>query len=218
MNMKKSILSFFLFGALLSAAPVSVSFVDAGNSVVWGYGFEVGPYTLNVNGQNTPAMCMDDFNETSGSWTANETSVSGSDFSGTYLGNTTLNIAGYTVTSGQIYTAEAYLFSLITTPNADRANIQEAAWAIMDPTTLNRILSGNNTQVEQYLSMAVDNYSSFDASGYQILSQVNPGSHPQQEFITATPEPASFALLGAGLLAAGTFRFARRNKSVVVNA
>ncbi len=32
--MKKSILSFFLFGAILSAAPVSVTMIDAGNPVL----------------------------------------------------------------------------------------------------------------------------------------------------------------------------------------
>jgi PEP-CTERM motif-containing protein len=218
MNMKKSILSFFLFGALLSAAPVSVSFVNGGNPIVNAYGAEVGPYTLSINGHNTPAMCMDDFYQTSGSWTANATSVTSADFSQTYLGNSTRNIAGYTLTSGQIYTAEAYLFSLITQPGADRGDIQEAAWAIMDPTTLQNVFTNSNTQVLQYLSLAASNYSTFNASGYQIISQVNPGRNPQQEFMTATPEPASFALIGAGLLIAGAFRFSRRNKQAEVKS
>jgi hypothetical protein len=218
MSIKKHLLPFFLFAGLLSASPVSVTFVNAGNPVVVGYGFDVGPYTLSVNGQNTLAMCMDDFYETSGSWTANQTAVSSSNLAGTYLGNATYNIGGYTLSSGQIYTAEAYLFSLLVKPGADRANIQEAAWAIMDPATLNTIFSTNNTQVENYLLLAATNYSSFDTTGYQILSQVNPGQHPQQEFMTfipstATPEPASIALFGAGLIAVASTRLGRKKKS-----
>jgi hypothetical protein len=221
--MNKSILSFLLFSALLPAATVSVSFVNAGTPVVSGYGFDVGPYTLSVNGQNMAAMCMDDFNETSGSWIANETAVSGADFSGTYLGNGTHTVGGSTATSSQIYSAQAYLFSLITQSGADRADIQEAAWSIMDPTTLAKIYSTNNTAVENYLSLAASNSPTFNTSGYEILSQVNPGSTPQQEFMTytpstTTPEPATFALFGIGVFATGAFRLARRTRLVQTKA
>jgi PEP-CTERM motif len=213
-----SFLSFFVFAAFLSASPVSVSFVSGGNPEVIAYGADIGPYTLSVDGQITAAMCMDDFLEVGGSWTANQTAVNGLDFSNTYLGNSTFTIGGFTVTSGQIYSAEAYLFSLLTQPGADRANIQEAAWAIMNPNTLANIINTSNTQVENYLLLAASNYSTFDTSGFQILSQVNPGASLQQEFmiyspLADAPEPATFALFGAGLFIAYTAtRLARRNK------
>lgn len=224
--MNKSILSFFVFTALLSASPVSVNFVNGGNPEVVAYGGDVGPYTLSVDGQMTAAMCLDDFLETGGSWTANQTAVNGLDFSNTYLGNGSFDFSGVggpTVTTGQIYSAEAYLFSLLTQPGADRANIQEAAWAIMDPNTLANIISTSNTQVENYLLLAASNYSTFDTRGFQILSQANFGDVllPQQEFMiyspsAAAPEPATFVLFGAGLfIACGATRLVRRNKLAV---
>ncbi len=208
--MKKAIFSLFIFGAALSASPASVSFVSATSSI--------GPYTLSVNGVNTPAMCMDDFLRVSGSWKANVTAVSGADFSNTYLGNHTFNIEGYSLTSANVYGIEAYLFNQLIQKNTDRTDIQEAAWAVMDPNTMNSVVNTHNTAVINVLLQAANNYSSFNTSGYQILSEVNPGCNAEQEFMTqsaATPEPASFALFAAGLVAAGASRFLRRKKTAV---
>ncbi len=215
--MKKPILSFFLFGAILSATPVNVTLLNAGNPLAVNPTgqFYVGPYTLTLNGIATPAMCVDDFidNNIGDKWQANVTSVTSSDFGKTYLGNNGETIEGYHATSSQLYTAEAYLFSLITKPGADRADIQEAAWAIMDPKTLSQVFNSEETKVQNYLQAAYDNSPSFDASGYSIISDVT--KNGKQEFIVASaPEPASFALFGGGLLAAGAARFLRRRKEV----
>ncbi len=213
--MKKSILSFLMFGAVLSAAPVSVTFVNPGNPLVVSNGVYVGPYTLTVNGVTTPAMCVDDFLEVhdGDKWSANETLVNSSNFSNTYLGNGGKTIEGTNYSSSDIYKAEAYLFSLITKPGADRSDIQEAAWAIMDTNTLNNVFNTNDTGVENYVYAAANNYSSFDASGYRIISQA--GVQCEQEFMVASaPEPASFALFGGALLLAGAARFGRRRKQV----
>lgn len=222
--MKKSILSFFLFGAILSAAPVNVTFVDAGNPLKVVNNIYVGPYDLNVNGKAVQAMCMDDFRTVGGNWQANVTAVNGTDFSKTYVGNSkTFDIPGYgnlTIGAKDLYQAEAYLFSNIIKPNADRADIQEAAWAIMDPNTLANVFTSNNTAVKNILFDTYNNYSNFDASGYEILSDIS-NSSPNQEFMmgpTATPEPASFALLGGGLFAAGAARLFRRKKQTEVKA
>ncbi len=94
-------------------------------------------------------------------------------------------------------------------PGADRADIQEAAWAIMDPANYN----GKDTTVNNYLEAAYLNYSSFEGSGYSIISDVDKGC--KQEFIVASPEPATFALFGGGLLAAGAARLLRRRKQTM---
>ncbi len=213
--MKKTILSLFAFGAVLSAAPVSVTFVSATS--------EIGPYTLSVNGQSTQAMCMDDFLTVSPNekWNANVTAVNSGNYANTYFGNKTVSAYGNTFTSANIYGAEAYLFNQIMQPKADRTDIQEAAWAIMDSNTLNHVVSSNNTAVECFLQQAFDNDSSFNTSGYEIVSQVNPGCDAPQEFMmhsAATPEPASFALFGLGFVAAGATRFLRKKKQLTTQA
>lgn len=216
--MKKSLFSFLFLGGLLSAAPVHVSYLNPGTPAVAVNGVYVGPYTLSINGVTTPAMCMDDFLEVGDGdkWTANKTAVTSSNFSGTYLGNGDKMVHGENYTSKQVYTAEAYLFSLITKPGADRADIQEAAWAIMDPGTLTNVINSNNTGVENYLEAAANNFSSFNSTGYSIISQTG-GLHncSKQEFMVAsTPEPGTIGLFGGGVLLAGISRIFRRRKSV----
>ena len=214
--MKKSLLSFFLFGALLSAAPVNVTFVDAGNPGVVRSNDYVGPYTLSINGVITPAMCMDDFLEVywGDKWTANVTNAAGPNFKNTYLGNHGETIDGIHISSKDVYSAEAYLFSLLIKPGADRSDIQEAAWAIMDQNTLNSVIGDNDRPVETYLLAAVENYKTFNASGFRIISETGRyNSNFKQEFMVASaPEPASMALLGGGLLLAGGARFLRRRR------
>ena len=218
-NMKLAILSLFFFGTLVSATPINVAFLNPGNPGVVSNGVFVGPYTLSLNGVTTPAMCMDDFLEVynNDTWTVNSTNAASKHLENTYLGNKGASILGYSYTSSQIYTAEAYLFSLITKPGADRIDIQEAAWAIMDPAAMANVFIRNNTGVEAYLTDAQNHYSTFDASGYSIISQTGRYSNAsKQEFMVASaPEPATFVLLGSGLFAAGAARFLRRRKTQI---
>ena len=221
--MKKSLLSLLVvFGGVLTAAPVNVTFVDAGNPLVHYNGEPAGPYTVNVNGVSTPAICMDDFLYVGfgDTWTANTTAVNSSNFSQTYLGsgdlgNTSRTILGQTYNTSQVYTAEAYLFSQLTQPKADRGPIQYAAWAIMDPQMLSSILQSQDTAVETYVRMALDNLS-FNTGGFTILSQTgyyNGYTYKQEFMVASTPEPASVVLLGTGLLIAGISRFLRRRNA-----
>lgn len=216
----KAILSLFIFGAILSAAPVTttVTYVDSGSPVVSTNDGNAGPYDLKVGGVLTQAMGLDDFDNVSGTWTAYETAVTSSDLSNTYLGNGSDYAAGRNMSDSNIYKMEAYLFSKLLMPGSDRADIQLAAWAIMDSDEYNSLVYHHDTAAENYITDAFNNYSTFNASGYEIISEKNAGRDPEQEFIISTnpvaptPEPSTFLLLGTGLMAAGAFRFKSRAK------
>jgi hypothetical protein len=208
--MKKILLPLLFCGAILSAATVTVS-VQSADPIVpvpAENGAPAGPYMLNVDGNSVLGMCMDDFRGADGTWTANVTSLANPDLSNTVLGNNA-NVFGYQLDSTQMYSMEAYLFEQLIQPGADRADIQLAAWALMDPVTFNNLANSNNTAAEKYVFAAYDNISTVNTAGFEILSDVG-GTH--QEFMTSTPEPGSLALLGAGLLAVGATRFLRRKK------
>jgi PEP-CTERM motif len=207
--MKKILLPFVLFGAMLSASTLSVQSADPIVPVAAENGAPAGPYLLTFDGTSILGMCMNDFRGADGTWTVSVTSLSNPNLGNTLLGNSS-DVFGYQFTSTQMYTMEAYLFQELIKPNADRANIQLAAWALMDPTTLNGVVGSNNTTVENYLYAAYDNISNIDTGAFAILTDVN---NTHQEFMTSTPEPGSLALLGFGLLAVGAARFGRRNKA-----
>jgi hypothetical protein len=214
--MKKAILVSLLFSSLVCAGTVQMSFVSASPVVVVPgmNGDEAGPYTMNVNGQLVPAMCMDDFRGVSGTWTAWVTPVGNSDLSHTVLGtNQTFKADGYSITGIQVYEIEAYIFSEIIQPDADREDLQLAAWALMDPSTMWNVIRSKNKTVENDIADAynavTDPNSGFNPGSYQILTDVN---GKNQEFIVATPEPSVFFLMGTGLVLAGAIRFSRRSK------
>jgi len=214
--MKKAILFSLFFGSLACADTVQMSFVSANPiEIVPGTpGYEAGPYTMKVNGQLVPAMCMDDFRGVNGTWTAWVTPVGSSDLSHTVLGsNQTRTDDGYSVTGVQLYEMEAYIFSEIVQPNADRKHLQLAAWALMDPSTMSNVIKDKNTFVQNDIAGAYDaihnRNSGFNPGAYEILSDIG---GKNQEFIVATPEPSMFFLMGTGLVLAGAIRFSRRRK------
>jgi hypothetical protein len=209
--MKKVLLPFLVFGAMLSASTLSVQNADPIVRVAAENGAPAGPYLLSFNGTSIVGMCMDDFRGADGTWSVNVTSLANPDLGNTLLGNST-DVYGYQFTSTQMYSMEAYLFEELIKPDSDRADIQLAAWALMDPTTLNGVMGSNNTTAQNYMYAAYDNISTIDTGAFQILTDVG-GTH--QEFMASTPEPGSLALLGGGLFAVGAAQFLRRKKLVV---
>lgn len=214
----KAILSLFVFGAILSAAPITeqVTLTSVGTPLTDSHGNYVGPYTLSINGgSNIFALCVDDKDGSgiNSSWTANVTQIASGDFSKTY-----------SPTSSIEYKESAFLFNLITQANADRINIQHATWDIMDYgissgsvlTNLigNGTISGGDGAIT-YINQALSGYSSMNLSGFQVLTAVN--SPRQQEFLvmdpgSAAPEPTTYALLGGGLLLVSCHRMLQRRK------
>jgi hypothetical protein len=188
--LKKLAFSFLLAAGLLCASPITttVKLVDAGHPKQDDGHFYVGPYDLLINGQTVAALCIDVADETNPgtSWTAYVSQVGG-DISQTYHPS-----------FGVQYEEEAYLHSLITQPGADRIDIQHAAWAITGGYTA-------NSAAQTYVTLAVNNYSTLNLAGYEIVSGINWDNH-EQEFLIHTdpvaPEPASLGLFGLGLVGA----------------
>jgi len=211
----KLILSFLLAGAVLSASPItaSINVVNPGQPVEKdSNGHDVGPYTLNVNGTNVQALCVDDTDWAPTSWTANVTNLGSGNLSATYHPGDL-----------QEYEEDAWIFTQITQSGANRVALQDAAWDIIDDSITNvsqipNVLLG--TAVGTDIANAISDYGSVDMSDFEILSGTDPSAQgrPQEFIVAATPEPASFALLGAGLLLAGAFRSRLRKQSACANA
>lgn len=179
---------FLLAGALVSAAPIAttqVTLVNAGSPLADDGHYYVGPYTLSINGQNVAAMCVDVLDEShvGDSWLATLSHVDG-DISLTYHPDEAIQ-----------YKEEAYLYSLITRPGAERVAIQHAAWFLTDPGY------AIDAAAQGYVTLAQNNYAGMDFSGFELVSS-SVGTR-EQEFIVATPEPDSIMLLGAGALLLG---------------
>lgn len=196
--MKKLFSIFVLAAAALSATPAmtQITLVNAGSPLVSNGSYYVGPYTVSMNGQNYAALCVDFLHQSSvgSTWTAYVNTSS--DYSKVYHPNNPL-----------LYVEEAYLYNLITQPNADRIGIQDAAWNITDSNYQ------INSKAQAFVQAAQANYPGVNLSGFEVLSDI---CGKNQEFLIRTPscaapEPGSFAMLGGGLLVGlGLFRRNRK--------
>lgn len=204
------LISIFLFaGALLSASPVA-DLVNAGTPLLASGNDYVGPYGLTLNGTLYAALCVDDkdWGSLNDPWNVNITSISSGNFSSTYNS-----------TKGQEYMEDAWIYSQITQPGADRIDLQHAAWDIMDLGITNSTQLSNDVSLHDgaynFISEALTDYRTMNFSGYEILSDCNKdGDGREQEFIICTPEPESLTLLGMGLLLAGVGIVRQRRKQI----
>ena len=199
--MKTAALFFSVFGAIVYAAPItsiSVTLTSTGTPTITqrigNDSMYIGPYALSINGVSYAALCIDvsDHTALNTTWSADITTINNRDLRNTYH------------PSGSIqYLEAAYLFNQIDTPglsSEDRIALQDAAWAIFTPLVVN----GNMTaKSDAYLADAVRYGSGMMASQFAVVSSIDPIDNRQQEFListaVATPEPASLALVGAGL-------------------
>lgn len=218
-----------LAGSSAFANPVSAVFVDEGSDI--GSGFYLSPYTGTVTPSGGPTSTVqlfcDDINHnvTNGdAWTANITGVTASDLSKTLYGVTNANPTG--PVGNTLYEEEAYLAGQIMTDFSSSnlsaiEAIQDAMWVLTDSPS-NTVPNASSTAVQNWVTSAQNYVASANSSafnGWYVLTDTNTGS-PHQEFLfystdstlTQTPEPATLALAGCGLLAVYFAGSRRRRK------
>jgi hypothetical protein len=197
----------------LAAGPVSVEFIGS-NGQKDSSGYLISPYTVTVNGVSETVYCDDFANTVSNGqmYTANETNMGSGNLSLTRYGSIsqTLQTQSGTQTydAQQLYEMAAWLTTQITSNGSSNGIIQDTMWDLFNPNSNNPNIKPPVPPTTAWLFAAEQNYSSINPSSFEILTNVNAtysGSGQVQEFILSapvaqSPEPASMALLGIGLI------------------
>jgi hypothetical protein len=206
----KFALTFFLTLGVLSAAPAITTNVNL-----------LGSTTLSVGGVNETVMSIDfdDWSDVGSSWKA-------------YLSNVGGKITKtYHPADAKVYKEEAYLYTQITKPEISSQTVSElqmAAWYLTDNDyipSLKTYLKTNKDRdpftretyanIAADLKSAEDGIAGMDFSTFFIVSDIShSGRDRNAEYILATPEPATNALLGMSLALAGFGRFLFRRKQI----
>lgn len=209
-------LSLALIAVSAGVAPadtVTVTLTGAGGVISKDGSVFVGPYQLQVGGQTMNAPCDDYSDEiwVGETWKANENPLTAAGVSSSLFGSQP--------GADHLYLEAAYLTSLFgKEPTSEYNDIAYAIWGLFDPAALGS--SNYDAGALAFLEQAEGAQLNFgEFKGWGILTPIN-GSQSQggrpQEFVipvtgtTATPEPASLALLGAGLVAVAVVRRRKR--------
>ena len=187
--------AFLCMATALVATPIApVVLVDAGHLKNDG-AYYVGPYDIRIDGRSVAALCIDfeDESKVGERWSASVSNLSGS-LSATYHPGDRLK-----------YEEEAYLFTLITKPGADRIGLQHAAWALLDPGF------ATDRTAQKWIIEASKEYGTVDLAGFSIVSEVAgyKGARRQEFLTAASPEPFFINFFG-GLIAIGLVLLGRR--------
>jgi hypothetical protein len=210
--------------ALADGTPVTMTFTGV-NGINDG-SYYVSPYQglITSNGQTSPVtLFCDDFNNEvtwNQTWSANLTPLGSSDLSNTRYGNAgdvaLLQISNpyySSYTAGQLYAQAAWLTTqfnqYLSTDPSQVIALQYAIWDLFDPN------APTNSGAQAWILSAEQNYGSVDLGNFELVTNVGPLAltGQVQEFIIPTPEPETYALLGAGLL--GLVILSRRKAKVV---
>jgi len=219
-------------------ATVTAPYAPGGSAVVSPFGYYMSPYSGTVDGgPATRFNCVDYFHEVlvGQSWTATSTNLGAMVTALQANDMPTLNALVGNTRGGDIFppgdaVAMYQQAALLTTmfasnPGADPTRtsaIQTAIWAITSGgafTATGQSIglgsTGENT-TSFWVDYAANNYASQSAGFYDqfnILTDVNHRNGGAQEFIYATPEPATMTLLATGFFAMGGFARGRRRKA-----
>jgi hypothetical protein len=190
-------------GLSAHAGTVSVTFIGTPTGVNDGADY-VMPYQLNINGVLTDATCYDIFDNVTGgqSWTANALTLNQAAATGQFGG-------GVNSLSG--YEEVAFLSLQTTNSSQNQVDLQHDIWNVFGSDTYSV-----TTGMQHYLDMlATPAYANFDFGRVLFLEDVSRRERAQAFVIdppTASPEPGTIVLIGAGALLIGIGRIRRQKR------